>query len=94
MARTAESVAMAGMLEHMSEPPSARADLRVHGMGCQGCVSTVRKALLSVPGVNSAEVDLAAGHARVEYDPAQLEFQALTAAVSAAGYAAELDTAA
>ncbi len=64
--------------------------LRVGGMGCDGCVASVREALQAVPGVARAEVDLQRGMAEVEAAPAT-EPAALIAAVDAAGY--EADTA-
>jgi copper chaperone CopZ len=61
--------------------------LRVDGMGCDGCVTSVRDALHTVPGVIRAEVDLQRGMAEVEAAPA-IEPAALIAAVDAAGYEA------
>jgi copper chaperone len=68
----------------------ATATLKVTGMTCQHCVKAVREALESVAGVRSAEVDLTAGRAVVEFDeggttdPAQL-----ASAVQEEGYGAE-----
>lgn len=39
--------------------------LKVTGMSCRNCVRHVREALLSVPGVEKAEVDLQSGNAVV-----------------------------
>jgi copper chaperone CopZ len=61
--------------------------LRIEGMGCNGCVSSVCAALQAVPGVTRAEVDLARGTAEVEAPPA-IEPERLIAAVDAAGYVA------
>ena len=61
--------------------------LRVEGMGCDGCVTSVARALQAVPGVTRAEVDLARGTAEVEALPA-IEPARLIAAVDAAGYEA------
>jgi copper chaperone CopZ len=60
--------------------------LRVEGMTCNGCVRHVREALRGVPGVAAVEVDLAAGEARVQRDPATASDAHLVAAVEAAGY--------
>lgn len=49
--------------------------LKITGMTCNHCVSTVRRAMLEVPGVQAAEVDLAGGTAIVSgenLDPARL----------------------
>jgi copper chaperone CopZ len=59
-------------------------ELEIEGMGCEGCVAAVDKALRAVPGVRGVAVDLGAGRARVEHegvDPA-----ALVRAVEKAGY--------
>jgi Cu+-exporting ATPase len=58
----------------------------VSGMTCDHCVGTVRNALEAVPGVRSAEVDLAAGRARVTVEPGQGDPTRLKAAIQAAGY--------
>lgn len=70
-----------------------RLDLAVSGMTCGHCAQTVTAALQAVPGVRSVNVSQQAGSAQVlvesglALDPARL-----LAAVSAAGYAAQLRT--
>jgi copper chaperone CopZ len=59
--------------------------LRITGMTCGHCSSHVKKAIEKVPGVTSAEVDLASGLARIEGKAAAAE---LVAAVQAEGYQA------
>ncbi len=71
----------------MSEQPVIH--LSVSGMSCAGCVSSVRKALLSVPGVVSAEVNFAEHTAQVA---GEVRSQALVQAVIAAGYDAAVMT--
>lgn len=63
--------------------------LRVEGMGCDGCVRSVREALAAVPGVGRVEVDLQQGSATVEAAPA-IDPAGLIAAVDAAGYEAAI----
>ena len=46
--------------------------------------------ITAAAGVRSAEVDLAAGRARVRYDPEQTNAQQLAEAVSSAGYPASV----
>ena len=60
--------------------------LRVDGMDCAGCAVAVRTALERVKGVQSAEVDFAAGLASVRGDA---PVEALAKAVAQAGYRAE-----
>jgi len=66
--------------------PDTLQTLRIDGMDCAGCAVAVRQALEGVNGVESAEVDFAAGLASVQ---GVAEFSALTLAVTKAGYRAE-----
>ncbi|MHB1676229.1 MAG: mercury(II) reductase [Sulfuriferula sp.] len=70
-------------------------NLRVTGMTCDHCASSIEKALSAMPGVTKAEVSYAAGSARVE-SAADLSAATLISAIKATGYGAELvkDTAA
>lgn len=45
-----------------------RTKYSVKNMKCMGCVSTVKKALEEIPGIQSAEVDLETALATVEGD--------------------------
>lgn len=60
--------------------------IKVRGMSCQSCVRSLTAALTSLPGVQSAEVSLEAGEARVQCDPAQTSRAALKEAVEDAGF--------
>ena len=62
-------------------------NLNVEGMTCHHCVMAVTKALESVDGVRSAQVDLDAGSARVEGEG---DVEAMIAAVQEEGYQASL----
>ncbi len=66
--------------------------LPIEGMTCASCVTRVEKALLEVPGVGSAEVNLATESASVTYAEGAAP-EALVAAVRAAGYEARLESA-
>ena len=61
--------------------------LQVEGMSCAACVRRVEKALLSVPGVSTAAVNLATEQATVEGREG-VSLASLAAAVEKAGYAA------
>ncbi|GGY79376.1 copper-transporting ATPase [Cellvibrio zantedeschiae] len=67
--------------------------LTIEGMTCASCVGRVEKALLRVPGVLTASVNLATETARVEALPT-VDNKALITAVSVAGYEAVLSSAA
>ena len=62
-------------------------DLTIKGMTCASCVARVEKALIKVPGVLSASVNLATEQAHIQtHSPVTIA--ALQQAVSQAGYAA------
>jgi copper chaperone len=60
--------------------------LAVTGMTCGGCVNSVQKVLLALPGVQRADVTLSPGQARVVFDPALVERTVLVKAVADAGF--------
>lgn len=58
----------------------------VNGMSCASCSNTVEKTLSRIEGVKSAEVDLAASSATVEYDPTVATPDKMQEAIESAGY--------
>lgn len=62
--------------------------VKVGGMSCQGCVKSVTKVLLEMPGVNSAEVSLERGEASVAYDAAKVTREAMMRVIDDAGFEA------
>jgi len=79
-AAIAEAVGRAGYGVAVEEVSMA-----ILGMSCASCVGRIEKALAAVPGVQSANVNLATESARVQV-LAGTPRQALEAAVAAAGY--------
>jgi copper chaperone CopZ len=74
----------------MKAPNQADANrtvLSIEGMTCSACVSTVRRVLSRVPGVTSAEVDLAKACALIE---GSFQPEKLVAAAEAAGFGAQI----
>ncbi|SFX06764.1 Cu+-exporting ATPase [Janthinobacterium lividum] len=67
-------------------------DLNIAGMTCASCVGRVEKALLKVPGVLGASVNLATESARIKVTGG-LEAGTLIAAIDKAGYAATVPAA-
>jgi Au+-exporting ATPase len=59
--------------------------LEIEGMSCDGCVQAVQRVVRKVPGVVSAEANLAEKQLTVEGNP---ERAAVIAAVEKAGYKA------
>jgi len=66
--------------------PDASVGLKIEGMTCASCVGRVEKALLRVPGVVTASVDLARETAQVSVQPGVVTFETLERAVKQAGY--------
>jgi Cu+-exporting ATPase len=70
------------------EPVVETGELAVEGMSCASCVARVEEAIAGVPGVLSANVNLATERASVRYLPASAGLSELAAAVRKAGYEA------
>ena len=60
--------------------------IKIEGMSCKHCVMAVRKAIESLNGVQSAEVDLEAKQAIVDFDEKKLKLEDIRAAIQEAGY--------
>ena len=72
--------------------PEQSLTLQVDGMTCASCVARVEKALLKVPGVIGAEVNLATEQAHVKLVAREVDIAALLRAIDRAGYAARAAT--
>lgn len=72
----------------MINPAKDTTRYTVTGMTCGGCVASVQKVLSALPGVQTVEVTLTPGHARVVYDPARIDRDVLIKAVVDAGFGA------
>ncbi|HOO54109.1 MAG TPA: heavy metal translocating P-type ATPase [Methanothrix sp.] len=72
--------------EQKMERKETKADLKISGMMCATCASTVEDALKEVEGVAGARVNLGTETASVEYDPAKAKLADLVRAVVEAGY--------
>ena len=60
--------------------------LSVTGMTCGGCVNSVTRVLTALPGVQTAEVTLTSGQARVVFDATRIDRAALVQAIVDAGF--------
>ncbi len=63
-------------------------EIPIRGMDCAGCVSTVQRAIASVPGVEQVEVYLASEKAVIRSNGGALDIAAVRRAVEGAGYEA------
>jgi len=66
--------------------------LPINGMSCASCVAHVEKALRSVDGVASAQVNLATEQATLAFDPALASLETIGRAVRDAGYEVGTET--
>lgn len=62
------------------------ANFLVEGMSCQHCVKAVQQALLALPGVLDAQVDLDKGQVQVQYLEGKVSLAQMKAAVTDQGY--------
>lgn len=63
-----------------------RLDLTIEGMTCEHCVRAVKGRLEQTPGVTVDDVQI--GSARVEFDPAKTNVDAIEEAIADEGYTA------
>ncbi len=63
-------------------------EVKIDGMHCDGCASTIRALLGHEPGVKSASVSFAEGTASVFYDPDKTDPDRVAAAIEKAGFRA------
>ncbi len=60
--------------------------LKIVGMHCGGCSSSVEKALKGLPGVAAVTVNLAGGKAVVDYDPDKTNDKEMAKAIKNVGF--------
>ncbi|MGC9445183.1 MAG: heavy metal translocating P-type ATPase [Candidatus Methanospirareceae archaeon] len=63
-----------------------KAELKISGMTCATCATTIQKSLLSKDGVADADVNLGTESASIAYDPSRVTLTDLERAVTDAGY--------
>ncbi len=64
--------------------------LKLRGMSCAACASSIESAIISVRGVHDCIVNFGAELATIAYDPSQTDPTAIQLAVTEAGYSAYL----
>lgn len=64
--------------------------IKIDGMTCGGCVSSVQKALQVVVGVEAISVSLEDGLAVVAYDESNCDVPAIVEAIEEAGFDTQL----
>ena len=69
--------------------PMNSLELKIDGMQCEGCASTIQSILAREPGVKSSSVSFPKRSASVFYDPKETDAAKLAEAVSKAGFTVE-----
>src|SRR5690242_6766933 len=67
-----------------------QAQFQVTGMHCASCARRIETAVAKLPGVTSANVNLPAEEATVQFDPTRQNPQGIIGAIQAVGYDAAL----
>ncbi|MEG3859719.1 heavy metal translocating P-type ATPase [Microcoleus sp. herbarium12] len=62
--------------------------LKLRGMSCAACASSIEQAIQSVPGVSECHVNFGMEQATIQYDSKQTNLATIQSAVDAAGYEA------
>ncbi|MEA1984847.1 MAG: cation transporter [Euryarchaeota archaeon] len=62
--------------------------IKIEGMSCGHCKTTVTNAISAVGGVSHVDVSLEEGQAKVTYDPEKTDIEAIKEAVVNTGYKA------
>lgn len=70
------------------QPGVQQGTLRIAGMSCESCASSIQRVLAGTPGVQRAQVDFMLGEGQVEFDPSSTSLRALAKRVDALGYRA------
>ena len=81
----AEAVGV-GPTREVGSPSEVELALRPGGISCASCVGTIETALLALPGVDRAAVNMGTERVSVDYDPEQLGPAQLRQAITGAGY--------
>ncbi|MFY9316089.1 MAG: MerR family transcriptional regulator [Burkholderiales bacterium] len=69
--------------------PMNSLEMKIDGMQCEGCASTIQSILAREPGVKSSSVSFAQRSASVFYDPKETDAARVAEAVTKAGFAVE-----
>jgi Cu+-exporting ATPase len=73
------------MLSHIKDN-NKQTELKISGMSCAICATTIEKSILSLEGVSYAQVNLGTETATIEYDSTKLKLTDIEKAVTDAGY--------
>jgi Cu2+-exporting ATPase len=66
-----------------------RLELMVEGASCAACIKKIESAMLALPGVRDARLNLSTRRLRVDWTPGAVEAQAIASALTRLGYGAK-----
>jgi len=72
--------------DNLTKKKVKKVDLKISGMSCATCASTIKKSLLNLDHVSKAEVNFGNEFASVEYDPTKVKLNDLEKAITDSGY--------
>ncbi len=78
---------VAAFVQH-DQSGADRLELMVEGARCAGCIKKIESAMLALPGVRDARLNLSTQRLRVDWTPGALEAQAIADTLRRLGYAA------
>jgi copper chaperone CopZ len=90
LALVALAVAFLFYTSGSSSANAALAEYQIEKLTCGSCVSNIEKALSSIDGIGSVEINLTSNRGRVTYDPSEIDSRVIEETISAAGYPASL----
>lgn len=70
----------------MAEKTGKKVELKISGMTCASCATTIEKSLSKLGGVSKAQVNLGSETATIEYDPNKVRLPDFNKAVTNVGY--------
>ena len=73
----------------ITTPNLEQVNLKLRGMSCAACASSIEKAIRTVSGVTECHINFGAEQAAVTYDPSQTNIAKIQEAVAKAGYSAD-----
>ncbi|SMH70916.1 heavy metal translocating P-type ATPase [Candidatus Nitrosotalea okcheonensis] len=73
-------------IEVSKQESTKRTVLKIGGMHCAGCVSSIQRSVSEVPGVNKVEVNLATEKATLEFDQTKVGLDSIEKAIEEIGY--------
>ena len=79
---------MVGVGSAWATTNSATVTIKVEGMDCEGCVSSITKKLKATDGVEEVQVSLAKKEAWVKYNDQKVTIAKLREVINSAGYKA------